>query len=279
VFNVSPLMVDHMIVSFGGSMGRDLLSGYDYALSDKPLPGWDEFAMTRRFIKDGSRNARSTRAFWDLVGSRTGLLENARRSYQEMIDAGDPAAAAEFLSSQSSMAQDWIEAGSLPADARRIHPLTRAQSAVKAINDLRRDIAKGQITTANGTVEVNRVERGAADDILEDMAAMEGRNALVLMGVPGWETRQLLDPAGYERELAATSPGLAQALADRYASGHVLPFGKMQKLWPVLQQRIRRDGSAAPVSDLAAAVRAARPEMGGQKLQTRKRAVVPGDVP
>lgn len=276
--NVPPVVADHVIVSVTGSIGRNLLALYDYALSDKPAQGWDDFAITRRFIKDGSRGASSTRAFWDMVSTRTGTLEGARRTWQKMMDAGDMARAADWLAGQDAITRAWVAAGPLPAEVRRLHPFERARAAVTAINALRREMMDDTVTTAAGEVKVSRVDRGAADDILEDLAQVEARNALVLMRVPGWADREPIDTSTYHRELAAISPDLGRALADRYAGGKVLPFGRVEDLWPELERRLLAGGSDIPVGDLALKARAAGFELDGKPIKRKPRAGVPAGL-
>lgn len=276
--NMSPAIVDHMILSFTTSLGRNALALYDYALADKPLQGWDDFAVTRRFIKDGARGARSTTAFWELVGTRSGKLEGARRSYQSMVDGGDPAGAADYLAQQDAITRAWVAAGSVKAEVRRVHPFIRARSSVEAINQLRREMSGSTIRTASGEIEVNRVERGAADDILEDLAMTEARNALVMMGVPGWKGREMIETATYFRELEAASPALARALADRFATAKVLPMDAVERIWPEFEARLLRDGSDLATADLAARAKAAGFEMDGKAMKRRPRAKVPAGV-
>ena len=276
--DTSPAVIDHVITAFTGSMGRNALALYDYALADKPLQGWDDFAVTRRFIKDGARGARSTTAFWELVGTRSGKLEGARRSYQSMVDGGDPAGAADYLAQQDAITRAWVAAGSVKAEVRRVHPFIRARSSVEAINQLRREMSGSGIRTASGEIEVNRVERGAADDILEDLAMTEARNALVMMGVPGWKGREMIETATYFRELEAASPALAQALADRFATAKVLPMDAVERIWPEFEARLLRDGSDLATADLAARAKAAGFEMDGKAMKRRPRAKVPAGV-
>lgn len=274
--NVSPSIIDHVITAHTGSLGRNGLALYDYAASDKPAQGWDDIAILRRFIKDGSRGSTSTRAFWDMVSTRTGTLEGARKSYQMMVDGGDPAGAADYLADQNEITRAWIAAGSVKAEARRIHPFLRAQLAVTAINALRREMAGSVIKTAAGEVKISRVDRGAADDILESLAMTTARNSLVLMQVPGWEARETIEEASFMRELQAVSPDIARALADRFAEGKVLPQTSVEQLWPEFRTRLLRDGSAMQSADLAARAKAAGFEMYGTALKRRERAVVPG---
>ena len=270
-FGVSPAWADHLIVNFTTSYGQTALSLLDYANPDKPLPGWDDVIILKGFIKDGSRNASSSRAFWALVATRTGVLETARRSWQATIQAGDAAAAEDYLSRQPPSVKGWIAAAALDAKARRLHPFERARDAVSAINGLRREMMTPSIATAAGTVTAGRAERGAADDILSKLAMTEARNALVLMQVPGYEGRPVIDISTFHRELQAASPNIHRALADRYASANVAPFALVERKWPDFERRLAEEGSAAPVADLLAAVKAAGTELGGAKIKRAKR--------
>jgi hypothetical protein len=272
----SPIFWQYVFTQHTGSLGRMATSMYDYALSDKPLQGWDDFAFTRRFIKDASRGASSVRAFWDLVGQRNGQLEGSRKSWQAMVDAGDTVAASDYLAKQDAATKAWIAAGSAKADIRRLHPFMRARSAVSAINDLRRDMVQASIQTSDGMITVNAQDRGAADDILEKLAMTEARNALVMMKIPGWQDRAVMETAGYYRELQSLSPPLAKALADRFATAKVLPLDAVEQLWPEAQQRLLSDGSAMKDWDLVAKAQAAGFEMDGTAIKRKPRAQVPG---
>lgn len=270
--NQSPAIIDHVITNFTTSYGQGLLALYDWAGSDKPAPGWDDLPITRRFIKDASRGASSMRAFWDLVSQRTGSLESARKSWQGMIDGGDAASAADYFASQDEMTRTWIAAGSVDAEVRRLHPLLRSRLAVSAINDLRREMSSGEVTTADGKIAVDRTVRGAADDILSGLAMAEAKNALILVGE---DTRKLLPLETWHKELKAADPGLYQALADRYAGAKVRPFASMLEYWPDLAQRLAREGSEAEVRDLRALAKAAGTELNGRKIKPEGRAAVP----
>lgn len=276
LLNEPPVVIDYIFQNHTGSLGRSALSLYDWAASDKPMPGWDDWPVLARFMKDASRGASSSRAFWDLVSEKNGRLEGARRSWQEMLDAGNPASAADYLASLDNRAKVWIAAGSIDAEARRIHPFVRAKNAVLAVRDLRRDIMDNTVTTSTGSFEVSRKDRGTADDILGSLAMAEARNALVMMGEPGWSDRKLIDVTTFHRELEAVSPDLAEALADRFASAKVLPMSFIQEAWPDLQDRLKSDGSIAFVADLGAIAEAEGFEMGGFSIPKRERGEVPG---
>jgi hypothetical protein len=106
----------------------------------------------------------------------------------------------------------------------------------------------------------------------------EARNALVMMQVPGWQDRELIETAGFFRELAAAQPDVGRALADRLATARVLPLDTVERLWPEFEQRLARDGSAAMVADLAAQAKGAGFEANGQAIKRKQRAAVPGEA-
>lgn len=274
--NVSPAVIDHLLTAHGGNMGRNVLALADYAASDKPLPGWDDMPITRRFIKDASRGASSSRAFWGLISQKTGSLEGARKSWQAMMDNGDTSGADDYLAAQPEIVHNWIAASSLKPEARRLHPMIRAREAVLAILDLERDISDEKVRTAAGEVIVSRADRGAAEDILQTLAMAEARNALVLMGEPGWNGRKPMDVTTWHRELEAVSPDLRQALADRFAARKVLPFDTVSAAWPDYRDRLRRDGSEAEMADLVGAAKADGYELDGEPIKRKPRAAVPG---
>jgi len=128
-------------------------------------------------------------------------------------------------------------------------------------------------------VTADRIDRGAADDILEDLAMTEARNALVMMKVPGWADRQMIETATYFRELQAINPDLSRALADRFATAKVLPMDAVQRLWPEFEARLLKDGSELLTADLAASAKAAGFEMDGRAMKRKPRATVPGQAP
>jgi hypothetical protein len=194
-----------------------------------------------------------------------------------MIEAGDTTRSADYLAGLPDETRAYVAAQALPAEADRLHPLTRARLAVQAISALRRDMVTNRMVDATGeTVELPSIERGAADDILSTLAMAEARNALVMIGMPGWRQRVPIDTSTYHRELAALSPQLFQVLADRFATGKVLPVAKVAAAWPEFRRRLLADGSDALTLDLTAEASAAGYELGGFRIKAPGKPAVPG---
>jgi hypothetical protein len=248
------------------------------AAGDKPAPGWDDAPISRRFIKDASKGSTSARAFWQLISERTGEFEGAWTSYRAMMDSGDVTRAADYLADLPEEARAYVAAQALPAEADRLHPLTRARAAIQAISALRRDLVTNRLTDAitGAPITGPSIDRGAADDILSSLAMAEARNALHTIGMPGWRQREPIDTSTYYRELAAVSPDLTAQLADRYATAKVLPADKVRAAWPEFRRRLLADGSQALTLDLTAQASAGGYELGGMKIRRKAKPAVPG---
>lgn len=275
--DMRPVMIDHAITTLGGSWGRSLLALYDQASGEKPDRGWWDAVFTRRFIKDASRGASSVSTFWDMMSRENGTYYGAAATYKAMADSGDPTGAETFLARQDAPTRAFIAVSMMPAGAKRLNPLYRAQSAVGAIGKTRRDLIEGKLVDADGPVTVDRKTLTAADDILSDLSMVEATNALIATGTQGWAGLQKpYDISTYWRELEAAAPTVAKALADRYATAKVLDGEAVAKGWPELQARLLKDGSEALWQDLAGAAEAGGSQFGGRKIPGKKRPAVPG---
>ncbi|SNY93502.1 hypothetical protein SAMN04515647_3799 [Cohaesibacter sp. ES.047] len=279
VMGWSPALTEKMMINFTGGLGRSALSLYDAFGSDKPGQSIDDMAILRRFIKSASKGSRSMRKFWALVAPSTGEFEGAVKSYDAMLDAGDEAGAAEYLSGLGEEQRVYLVSRNLDrkeAKIKKLHPLDRARRAVRAISKLRKDLADDTVTGAGGDVTgISQNDRGAVVDILENLAVKEARNALVMLNQPGWVHRGLMDIEGHYRELKAIDPAILQVLADRYATGGVVPFETVKEVWPDYRKRLLEDGTNAPLGDLVARTKQGY-ELNGNRIKRTAKAVVPG---
>ena len=275
----SPAMTEKMMLNFTGGLGRSALSIYDAFASNKPGQSIDDMAILRRFIKSASKGSRSVSQFWAMVAPSTGEFESKVKSYKAMLEAGDKLEAANYLATLSEEQRVYLVRDNLGGDqakAKKLHPLDRARRAVRAISKLRKDLADDSATGADGTVNgLPRVQRGAIVDILETIAMKEARNALVLLKQPGWENRGYADISGHYRELEAINPNMMTLLADRYATGKVLPFKTVKEAWPDFRKRLLEEGTEAPLADLIAITDQGY-ELDGDKIPRKKKAVIPG---
>ncbi|MEY9718786.1 LPD38 domain-containing protein [Sinorhizobium fredii] len=278
IFNVSPAVSDHLIASFGGSWGRNLLSLYDLAQPDAPAAGWDDVPFARRFIKDAAKGAQSTTMFWELAGAQEGKLEGKALSWRELADAGNAAGAADFYAGLDQVEKAYVAVSTHEASVKRLHPIIRARGAIQAIGAMRRELAGNDVRDADGEgVAVTSAERGAADDILSDLSMVIARNALREAGVSGWAQRSEIDETGYYRELEALNPALIDRLGSGYAGKKVWNWEALKSAWPSLRDRLLEDGSEALVDDLVADVESEGLAVDGVKAKRREKPeLVPG---
>lgn len=276
VSGTSPILVDHAVTSFGGSWGRSLLSLYDVASGEKPDKGWMDAIFTRRFQKDASRASTSVAAMWGLVAQQTGDWERQAQSWQVLAKVND-VRAADLMARWDAQTRAYVTASVLPADVKRMVPILRAREAVQAINAVRRDMLGDRLKGADGALAVRKVEKTAADDILSDLAMAEARNALVVMGVPGFGgVRAPIPTDSYWRELRAAAPNVATALADLYATRKVAPADIVHRQWPEVQKRLNADGTQARLADLIGRHKAAGADQKGRKIPRAAKPGVPG---
>ncbi len=272
IFNVSPAIADHLIASFGGSWGRNLLSLYDLAQPDAPAAGWDDVPFARRFIKDAAKGAQSTTMFWELAGAQEGKLEGKALSWRELAEAGDAAGAADFYADLNEVEKAYVAVSTHEANVKRLHPIIRARGAIQAIGAMRREIAADDVRNADDeAVPVSSAERGAADDILSDLAMVIARNALREAGVTGWAQRSEIDETGYYRELEALNPALIDRLGSGYAGKKVWSWEAVKSAWPELRDRLLEEGSAATLDDLVADVESRGFAVDGVKAKRREK--------
>ncbi|WP_281928492.1 LPD38 domain-containing protein [Roseibium album] len=252
-FNMSPAVIDHLIMNHLASWGRSALSLYDLAQPDAPVPGWDDAPITRRFIKDAAKGSQSVTQFWDLMATQSGKLEGMAKSWQTL----GPVERADFYAVQDQIGKAYIALSTHKASVKRLHPLVRSRRAVQAINILRREMSAGTLRGPGGDPQsVSPAARSAADDVLGTLAMAIARNGLKLTGVDGWRQREDIDEDGFYRELEAIDPALLETLGSLYAEKKVWSFAAIEDAWPELQTRLLSEGTEALTVDLVRSVEA-----------------------
>uniref|UniRef100_UPI003BA88B5F LPD38 domain-containing protein n=1 Tax=Stappia sp. TaxID=1870903 RepID=UPI003BA88B5F len=254
LFDMSPAVLDHLILNHLASWGRSALALYDLAQPDAPAPGWDDVPIVRRFIKDASKGSQSVTRFWDLMGSKSGTLEGKARSYAAL----SPSDRADYFARQDDQSRAYIALSTHKAAVKRLNPMVRARNAVQAINSMRRDMATGVLRDEAGQPQaVSSVARGAADDVLGKLSMAISRNALVAVGEEGWVQRDPIDEGGFYRELDAIDPDLLRTLGSIFAEKRVWRADAVEAAWPDLRERLLANGTDALTADLVAEVEAA----------------------
>lgn len=259
---VSPIKVDYAIGSTFGLWGRDIMtlsSGID---PDAPAQAWEDTVFLRRLIKDPSRTSDVTTRFWDYMGQTTGKFNQAVATYDDLIKKFRDSEASDFVAKlpenertfviMKSAARDDGKAA-FSADEKRMHPLQRAYDAVTLLNGMRRELTDNAFKTYETGEQQKyspQVRRDLLDNIRE-LAQMEMRNSFVIMKVPGYADRPLLDTKTTFEKIKAIDAGVADEIATRYATAKIYTTDAVAKAYPEMKRLLLRDGSDADLKSLS----------------------------
>jgi cytochrome c2 len=222
---VSPVKVDYAIGASFGNWGRDLLAASNTADPNAPAAAFDNTMFLRRFIKGADAASDTTQQFWKLAAAQNGQYAQAKNTYENMLGQFRDKDAAAFLGALPSPERAYVTLQSAagdngkPAfngDDKRLHPLTRAATAVMAINGYVRELTQNaQHAVETGErADMDPQKRRQAIDNLRVLAAMEQRNALVIAGEPGYRGRTLLSTEDQLATLRAVAPTVADEIAS-----------------------------------------------------------------
>ena len=251
---VSPAKLDFVMTSLGGTLGRDFLS-YSSRMLDPTRPdiGYDDAILTKAFIRDASRSAVSTAAFWQLMGAANGRLTEGAEAYKAAVDANDEAGAREVLANMTLNDRVWvIMATHLKRGDRMLHPLASAKAALGVMSKVRKQLITGEpVKTADGqSVTLSPGQRRQVDDLLSRMSMVVARNALIAIDEPGWARKVPMDLADDMKSLRLLSPAVADYVEKYLGKGIMTDPVRMRQIWPELRRRILEDGPDAKVGDL-----------------------------
>ena len=126
----------------------------------------------RRFIKGADSASETTKRFWTLAAQQNGQYAQAKSTYESMLGQFRDKDASDFLGALPSPERAYVtlqsaadENGkpSFNADEKRLHPLTRAATAVMTINGYIRELTQN----AQHAVEKTRAVAKLANDLRE----------------------------------------------------------------------------------------------------------------
>ena len=284
----SPLKIDYFFGSAFGSLGRDAIHAADVTDPNAPDIPPENTMFLRRGIKQADITSQTTQTFWRLAGQQNGEYVGAKNAYDQAITDHRDKDAADFLAKLPNSKRAYVTLQSavdengkpFKADEKGLHPLTRAFKAVSEINGMISEISGNAQKQLDGgqALTLNSRERREAIDGLRQIQAMEQRNALVILGERGYESRKLLSVEDEFGVLQAKLPAIADELGARYATARISKTAEEAKAWPQAQRRLLREGGAADLTDLAADVRSEGPAFEGERVrhpQRRRRVEIP----
>jgi hypothetical protein len=286
--NWSPAEVDRFMTNTFATLGRDAL-----ALSDQVLPylnkqlggilpgvskepradkSLEDYWIVSRFTRREARASLSGQEYWKQMSRDGGTYVQAAGGYRYYLDQGkfNPIMnreAREFLDTLPPEQKAYaILEGNYKEGEQDLNPLNRARQVMSVSSGIRKDMVMGRL------VKQESVKRGATpelittspanqktvNEILEDLSMREARNALIVIGHPGWQHKNLMETDSLIAELHAVSPEIAKEFEYRQKTGKntVYSFEAVKQLWPQARQRLLEQGEEARLSDLKAQAKA-----------------------
>jgi hypothetical protein len=115
------------------------------------------------------------------------------------------------------------------------------------------------------------------NEILEDLSMREARNALIVVGHPGWAQKKIMPTEGLLAELRAVSPDVADELGIRLKKGRnkVYPFEGVRQAWAKAREELLAKGPDADLSEFVFDAAAWTPREAGVLYGSQRGAAAP----
>ena len=284
VTKTSPAMVDHFMSSAGSTVARDIMSASDYVLPRMneavggKIPGVsvtpraeksvEDYWFVSRFTRRAARGALSTEYFWKMMSPTSGEYAIAAEGFKNLHNAGrsDPRKSLEAKVFLNNLPEDQRSYAMLQTyfdeTAKDLHPLNRAKQVTAAARGIRKEMIMGDIIVQDTKkkdsdpkpIKLTPSQKKVVNEVMEDLAMREARNALIVSGIEGWKQKKLMNTDGLLTELRRVSPAVADEYEARITKGRnkVYSFKAVQKLWPQVRKRILDEGPDAILNDLIA---------------------------
>lgn len=267
--NVSPAKIDYAIQGFGGPIGSYFLNGMDAADPDRPAGSWTDLPVVRRFVSPSHRGSQDKRDFYDRAGGKNAELRRALNGIREYEEQGRTDAARAIYEDLDEPGRLYVASQMGETPTRRLNPLERArvvgQEASRIIGEL-----NGALPKDDGMPlpPMDRRRKQVVEEAIERIAVAEMRNSMIVTRQPGFQNRKLMDRDGLWEDLRDMAPEVATELERRLGSGRdrAYDYKAVVELWPQVEQRLRTEGSAAYLDDLAGEAEARTMSWGDKAL-------------
>lgn len=206
---VSPILIDHYITSYTGTVGRTVLDVTTAGDPKAPERGLDDMFFFRRFVRDPTRGSVSNQDFYKQMAKDGGELDAKYRTFSTFAANDQNREAQVYLGKMSDKEAAYVMArftGKLnPSQSqRKFHPMERASDVARKVYALRRDVRDSDTLSAT--------QRRLLDDALSEKVVMEYRNSMVAAGVRGYAKRKMMSLDDNMAEIEKISMPTADAL-------------------------------------------------------------------
>ena len=258
--NLSPMKIDHALQGFGASWGKIITDASVARAQEKNPVDIITESVTNRFVRDVTRGATSSLQFWSLVSEGTGTMAASAATYKDLLEHAGPTQAEQMLASKDENTKVYSLMEALyPAEVRRLNPLVRAKDAISVLSKVRKEMAGNALVNTEESSDDEEVKiplspstRQMANDLIARIAMIEARNSLIVMGVPGWKQKVMMETESLYEDLRTASPELADEIEARMTKKKVYDFNDVKENWPDVKARVLEDRQDADFSDITA---------------------------
>ncbi|WGM47646.1 hypothetical protein KOAAANKH_02528 [Brevundimonas sp. NIBR10] len=254
LLNISPAKIDYAIQGFGGPFGSYIMGASDAADPDRPSGSWTDLPVVRRFVSPAFRGSQDKREFYDRAGAKSSELRRALNGIKEYQERGRPEAAQAIFTELDDAGQAFVMSQQGEASTRRLHPLIRAEVFAREASRMMGELNGAEPKDGGAPLPpMNRTTRQTIEDAIERVTVAELRNAMVVTRQPGFQNKALEDRNELWGQLEAMAPEVAAELQRRLGVGQdkAYDYDALIELWPQVESRLRTEGSAAYLDDLA----------------------------
>lgn len=264
---VSPMKLEYAFYNFGGGLARDVTFGWDMLMrKDAPEKQIYDYPVARRFIKNLERGSAAQKAFYDLVGMKSGELEKKQNAYKFLIQSGERDEAARYLAGMDADSRAWtvLTNGGFSASVKRNHPLMRAKEYTAIVNGMVRQLAVNnvikdeELDRRNLTISrreampltVDARQRAQAMDELLGLSTAVTRNSMVAVGAKGTKGLGLMDTGPILERIKIIAPEIHKELEYRLGKKNLPSEKDSFQRWPEFKRRLLTDGEDATFEDM-----------------------------
>lgn len=282
---ISPAVIDFLAKSWGGSNMRDVLDANHQRapVADSPA---DTF-VEKRFVKDWTRGAVSSKQFYDLVSASDGRWSHAVASLDGLVNDGKYPEAVKRLHAMDAPERSYVMASIFAKGeqhderdrhhgdfVKQDHPMIRAQAAASAFAGFARDLMDGNVRGPDlQPIPVTPEQRRDTVRALRELAVSEQRNGMILAGVEGWQNRKPLPETRYLLDLERAAPQLMPALVQRFKDEKVQDIALTAKNWSAARNMLESAHDEAVLTGMMQAKRFPEAKSGQPTSAAMKRAM------
>lgn len=263
-FNVSPLIVDHVVNGIGGTAGRDINDAITATFGNNPnmTPG---DAYTKMFFGAFVRRQRGVGQMRNelnrLMAGDEAKYRAPANSYAEDIRWGRRADADQRYAAQDEIGKTLMTmtGHAFSIRDRQLHPLEHAEGFARMASAITRDLGMNRLRIEDRSSrrgqerEVIDLEPAIARGItntINSWASEEIKNGLTIAGLPGYRLMDVTDTAARLDAIRALSPEAADEIKKRMERAGILSPIQVRDSWPEARRRLLQDRDAAQLSDL-----------------------------